>query len=110
MTDKERAYGMIGLAARAGKAVSGSDAVTGAVRAGNVKLLIITKDISGNSLDKVLRNITGTDEIPCYSFGSSDELGDALGKPARAVAAITDKSFADGISAILEKIGEEEDT
>ena len=110
MTDKERAYGMIGLDARAGKAVSGSDAVTGAVRAGNVKLLIITKDISGNSLDKVLRNITGTDEIPCYSFGSSDELGDALGKPARAVAAITDKSFADGISAILEKINEEEDT
>ena len=110
MTDKERAYGMIGLAARAGKAVSGSDAGTGAVRAGNVKLLIITKDISGNSLDKVLRNITGTDEIPCYSFGSSDELGDALGKPARAVAAITDKSFADGISAILEKINEEEDT
>ena len=110
MTDKERAYGMIGLAARAGKAVSGSDAVTGAVRAGNVKLLIITKDISGNSLDKVLRNITGTNEIPCYSFGSSDELGDALGKPARAVAAITDKSFADGISAILEKINEEEDT
>ena len=110
MTDKERAYGMIGLAARAGKAVSGSDAVTGAVRAGNVKLLINTKDISGNSLDKVLRNITGTDEIPCYSFGSSDELGDALGKPARAVAAITDKSFADGISAILEKINEEEDT
>ena len=110
MTEKERAYGMIGLAARAGKAVSGSDAVTGAVRAGNVKLLIITKDISGNSLDKVLRNITGTDEIPCYSFGSSDELGDALGKPARAVAAITDKSFADGISAILEKINEEEDT
>lgn len=108
MTDKERAYGMIGLAARAGKAVSGSDSVTGAIRSGSVKLLIITKDISGNSLDKILRNITGTDEIPCYCFGSSDELGDALGKPARAVAAITDKSFADGISAILEKIGEED--
>ena len=110
MTDTERAYGMIGLATRAGKAVSGSDAVAGAVRAGNVKLLIITKDISGNSLDRILKNIKGKEEIPCYSFGRSDELGDALGKPARTVAAITDKSFADGISAILEKINEEEDT
>ena len=110
MTDKERAYGVIALAARAGKAVSGSDAVAGAVRAGNVKLLIITKDISGNSLDRILKNIKGKEEIPCYSFGRSDELGDALGKPARTVAAITDKSFADGISAILEKINEEEDT
>ena len=109
MTDKERAFGMIGLAARAGKAVSGSDAVTGVIRSGNVKLLIITKDISNNSLDKILKNVTGKDEIPCYSFGRSDELGYALGKPDRTVAAITDKSFADGISAILEKINEEED-
>ena len=110
MTDKKGAYGVIGLATRAGKAVSGSDAVAGAVRAGNVKLLIITRDISGNSLDRILKNIKGKEEIPCYSFGRSDELGDALGKPARTVAAITDKSFADGISAILEKINEEEDT
>jgi len=109
MTDIERAYKMIGLAARAGKVVSGSDAVIGAIRSGNVKLLIITKDISRNSLDKILKN-TGTEEMTCYSFGASDELGYALGKPDRTVAAITDKSFADGISAILENISEEEDT
>ena len=59
MTEKERAFGMIGLAARAGKVVSGSDSVIGAIRSGNVKLLIITRDISENSLDKILRNITG---------------------------------------------------
>ena len=108
MTDKQRAYGMIGLAARAGKAASGSDAVIGAIRSGNVELLIITKDISRNSLEKILKN-TGSKEITCYSFGTSEELGYALGKPDRTVAAITDKSFAEGISAILEKIGEEED-
>ncbi len=110
MNEKQRAYGMIGLAARAGKAVSGSDAVTGAIRSGNVKLLVITKDISNNSLDKILKSVSGNTEIPCYSFGTSGELGDALGKPDRTVAAITDKNFADGISAILENINEEEDT
>ena len=108
MTGTERVYGMLGLAARAGKVVSGSDAVIGAIRAGNVKLLIFTKDISRNSLDKILKN-TGSDEITCYSFGTSEDLGYALGKSDRTVAAITDKSFADGISAILEKINEEED-
>ena len=56
MTGKERVYGMVGLAARAGKVVSGSDAVIGAIRSRNVKLLIITKDISRNSLDKILKN------------------------------------------------------
>ncbi|MCR4704342.1 MAG: L7Ae/L30e/S12e/Gadd45 family ribosomal protein [Saccharofermentans sp.] len=110
MTDKERVYGMIGLAARAGKIVSGSDAVTGAIRSGNAELLIITKDISRNSLDKILKNLTGDKEITCFSFGTSEDLGYALGKPDRTVAAITDKSFAEGISAILENINEEEDT
>ena len=110
MTDKDRALGMIGLAARAGKAVSGSDAVIGAMRSGNVKLLIITRDISRNSLDKILKNLGSDKEIICYSFATSEELGSALGKPDRTVAAITDKSFAEGISAILDNINEEEDT
>ena len=110
MTEKERAFGMIGLAARAGKVVSGSDAVKGAIRAGNVELLIITRDISRNSLEKILKNMTSDKEIVSFSFATSDELGDALGKPSRTVAAITDKSFAEGISAILENINEEEDT
>ena len=79
MTDKERAFGMIGLAARAGKAVSGSDAVTGVLRAGKAELLILSKDISRNSLEKILKNITERDEISCYSFASSEELGYALG-------------------------------
>ena len=109
MTDKERVFGMIGLAARAGKVVSGSDAVKGAIRSGNVELLIITRDISRNSLDKLLKNMTSDKEITCYSFATSDELGVALGKPNRTVAAITDKSFAEGISAILENISEEEE-
>lgn len=109
MTESDRVFGMIGLAARAGKIVSGSDAVTGAIRSGSVELLIITKDISKNSLEKILKNIPADKEITCYSFGTSDRLGSALGKPDRTVAAITDKSFAEGISAILEKIGEEDD-
>ena len=110
MTGKDRVFGMIGLAARAGKVVSGSDAVIGAIRSNNVKLLIITRDISRNSLDKILKSMNSDKEITCYSFSTSEELGYALGKPNRTVAAITDKSFAEGISAILETIGEEEDT
>ena len=66
-----------------------------------------TKD--QGTLDKILKNMTSDKEIACFSFATSDELGDALGKPNRTVAAITDKSFAEGISAILEKIGEEDE-
>ena len=110
MTDKERVFGMIGLAARAGKVVSGSDSVIGAIRSGKIHLLIITRDISRNSLETLLKNLKDDSEIICYSFATSEELGAALGKPDRTVAAITDQSFAEGISAILETINEEEET
>ena len=41
----------IGLAARAGKAVSGAGACEENLRAGKAKLLIVAKDIARNSMD-----------------------------------------------------------
>ena len=67
-------------------------------------------EAAASFLDKILKSMNSDKEITCYSFSTSEELGYALGKPNRTVAAITDKSFAEGISAILETIGEEEDT
>ena len=47
--------------------------------------------------------------VTCFRFGTSDDLGIALGKPSRAIVAVTDKAFAKGISDLLEGINEEDD-
>lgn len=114
MDAKQRILGMLGMAQRAGKVVSGAEGVTSALATGKTELLIISRDISRNTLDKLLsaaekgEKVTGK-AVTCFRFGTSDDLGQATGKAARAAVAVTDKAFAKGISDLLEGINEEED-
>ena len=92
MTEKGKILGFIGLAKRAGKVVSGTDSVTGALRNGTAKMLILTTDVSENTINRILDNVTY--EIPMYRFATMDELGNAVSAPPRGVLAITDEGFA----------------
>ncbi len=102
----------IGLAARAGKAVSGSGACEENLRSGKVCLLIVAKDISRNTMDKILDAAkaggkkTGKDAI-CYSFSNQDDLGMAIGKSSRAAIAITDEGFARKLDEMLDNYKED---
>ncbi len=93
----------LGLAAKAGKVISGFDQVESSIRKGTAKLLIISTDISKNTLSHLLDigakgDVTMTD---AFSFSTMFELGKAIGKPDRAIVAITDTGFADKLSAML---------
>ena len=102
----------IGLAARAGKAVSGAGACEENLRAGKAKLLIVAKDIARNSMDKILdaagagESKTGN-EISCYSFSSTEMLGYAIGKSNRAAIVITDEGFARKLEEMLDDFKED---
>lgn len=114
MNAKQRVLGMLGMAQRAGKVISGAEGVTSTLNSGKAELLLISRDISRNTLDKLLsaaekgEKVTGK-AVTCFRFGTSDDLGQATGKAARAAVAVTDKAFAKGISDLLEGINEEED-
>ena len=114
MNAKQRVMGMLGMAQRAGKVISGAEGVCSTLSSGKAELLIISRDISRNTLDKLLsaaekgEKVTGK-AVTCFRFGTSDDLGQATGKAARAAVAVTDKAFAKGISDLLEGINEEED-
>ena len=54
MSDELNILRFLGLAAKAGKVTSGFDQVEAAIRKGNVKLLILSKDISRNTLSQLL--------------------------------------------------------
>ncbi|MBP5180352.1 MAG: ribosomal L7Ae/L30e/S12e/Gadd45 family protein [Clostridiales bacterium] len=111
MTDELNTLKFLGLAARAGKVVSGFDQVTSCVRRGQAQLLIIATDISRNTLSKLL-DVGQKDNVQlpdAFSFGTQYELGRAIGKPDRALIAITDKGFADKLSAMLQSMINKED-
>ncbi len=103
MRDELNILRFLGLAAKAGKVISGYDQVETALRKGTVKLLILSADISRNTLSQILDiGAKGDIEMPdAYSFATKEQLGRAIGRPDRAVVAVTDTGFADKLSAML---------
>ena len=102
----------LGLAARAGKTVSGAGACEETLRAGNAKLLIVAKDIARNSMDKILDAASAGDsktgkELSCYSFSTTEMLGYAIGKSNRAAIVITDEGFARKLEEMLDNYKED---
>ena len=105
MTEEDKILRFIGLAMRAGKVVSGFDATVSAMRAGQCRLLILSKDISANTLNKLMDRASecDDDQLTAYSFATARQLGDAIGRPDRAVLAITDQGFATKLAQMIEE-------
>lgn len=90
----------IGLAARAGKVISGAQAVEDSVNRGKVFLVIVSCDSSDSTFLKVT-GITELCKVRTIRFSTKYNIGQHIGKPDRAVAAIADKGFADRLSILL---------
>ena len=82
----------LGLAQKAGKAVSGDFAVREALKGGKVKLLLIAADAAEGS-KKYLYYLAEAAAVPVMEILSRSEIGAAIGKAQRASVAITDANF-----------------
>lgn len=91
----KRVLNMLGLCMRAGKIISGEKACVQAVRAGGACAVILDRAAAKNAV-KAVSDACAHYEVPLI-YAPEYELGDAIGKPGRMVAAITDPSMADRI-------------
>jgi len=91
---------MIGLAARAGKVVSGEFSTEKAVKSSKAHLVIVAEDASENTR-KMFRNMCTYYDVPYQEYGTKDELGHWTGKEMRASICILDEGFA---RSVLKKI------
>ena len=90
-----RMLNMLGLCMRAGKIISGEKACVQAIRTGAACAVILDKAAAKNAT-KAVTDACSYHEVPLI-FAPEDELGFAIGKPGRMVAAITDPSMAERI-------------
>ena len=97
----------LGLACRAGAVVSGEYATEKAVKDGKAKLCVVASDASDNTR-KLFHDKCSYYEVPIIELGTKDELGRAIGKEYRASAAVTDKSFAEGLIKKYEELKKSE--
>lgn len=91
-----KTYGMIGMAMKAGKLVSGEFATEKAVKSGKAALVIVSGAASENTKKK-FRNMCDYYKVPIYFFGEKEDLGHAIGKEFRASLAVLDTGLAKAI-------------
>lgn len=99
---EQKVFSLLGIAAKAGKIVSGEFSTESAVKSQKAYLTIIATDASHNTT-KLFTDKCTYYKIPCVAFGTMDELGHAVGKKFRASLAVTDEGLA---RAIQKKIDE----
>ena len=96
-----KVFSMIGLATRAGKTVAGEFSVEKAVKQKKAWLVIVSEEASDNT-KKLFFNKCKYYKIPCFVYGSKQEIGEATGNDSRASIAITDRGFSETINRLLE--------
>jgi ribosomal protein L7Ae-like RNA K-turn-binding protein len=101
--DLNRVYSAIGMANKAGKIISGTDACLRAIKAGAVKLVVLAEDASDNTKKKIM-NACGYSNISCVVYGKGGMLGKVTGKNHRIVAGVRDKNLS---KLILSKMQQE---
>ena len=90
-----RALNMLGMCARARKLVTGEKAVIEAVRAGGARAVALDGAASDNAV-KAVSQACRTHAVPLIRTEPM-ALGDAIGKPGRMAAAVTDPGLAQSV-------------
>ena len=94
-----RALGLLGLCARAGKIQSGEQAAELAIRHGQA-CLVLLDGAASKGTRKAFQNACAHHQIP-IRLTCADALGAAIGKPGRKIAVITDGKLAQKLADML---------
>lgn len=97
---RRKTYKLLGLAAKAGKILSGNFACEKALKEGKTQLIIVAEDALPNTKKK-FSNACKYREVDIRFFGEKEVIGNCIGKQSRAVVGITDAGFA---KALIEMI------
>ena len=89
MRADNRLHNAIGLAMKAGKCVSGDFVVERTLRDGKAWLVLLDETVSHSTLERYER-LCQRDPTPLVTLR---DLGQAIGKPSRMIAAVTDENM-----------------
>lgn len=100
MDNKKKILGLIGLAARARRTVSGEFSTEKSVKSGRSCLVIVSEEASDNTKKKFV-NMCAYYKVPIALFGTKDELGHAMGQEFRASLSIEDPGFYKAMAGLM---------
>ncbi|MBR0596760.1 L7Ae/L30e/S12e/Gadd45 family ribosomal protein [Sinanaerobacter chloroacetimidivorans] len=91
-----------GFAKKSRNLLSGYHTCTYGIKQGKIKLLILTEDLSENTVKK-LAKLSEDHGVPVRIYGKTEELSKITGSQERGVFGITDVNFADVILKELDR-------
>lgn len=97
----DKVLAMLGLAKRAGKIECGGFCTERAVKSGRAACVVVAEDSSENT-KHAFQTMCTYYKVPLYFYSNKAELGHALGREARASAAVTDAGLAEQVRLRLE--------
>ena len=103
MKTNNKILSLLGLATRSRNVVSGEFMTEKSVKSGTARLVILAEDASDNT-KKEFRDMCTFYKVPCYFYGTKEELGKSMGKEIRASLSITDDGFAGSIIKLLQEV------
>lgn len=89
---EDKVLGLIGLATRAGKVITGIELCEKAAKSGRAQLVVLTRETSASTCKTFSKF-----RIPNIYVESKEMLGRFTGKEYRSVAVITDKGLAQAV-------------
>ena len=97
---RQRMLRLLGLGMRSRGVIVGVRQVREAAKHNKVFMAVVAKDVSSNSLDKVVPLLNGR-RVKFVEVPSAAELGAAVGRAETAVVGIVDRQLAAGVSALV---------
>jgi ribosomal protein L7Ae-like RNA K-turn-binding protein len=104
----DRLLGLLGLARRAGRITHGYDAVLREIAARKAALVLLSADASARTAEKMRRACQENGTRIVTLKQTMEQVGKAIGAKETAVAALTDRSFADRAAALAGQIREDD--
>ena len=101
-----KVYGLLSIAAKAGRITTGSETAMEEVKKKRARLVILSEDASANT-KKLFQDKASYRDIPTVIFGSSEDLGRAVGKKPRVVAAVLDQGLSESILKAIRESGKQ---
>lgn len=98
MTNK--VYGLLGIASKAGKVISGTDIILEKLSRKKVKLVIIAEDASEKTI-KNMKYYCDKEDVEIIIYGNISENSKAIGKNNRATIGVIDKNLAEAIKKLI---------
>lgn len=96
MVNKAKILGLIGISAKAGKVVSGTDACIEEITRKKCSLIIVSEEASEKT-KKNFKYYADKYNIPIVIFGNIEELSHSIGKRNRAIICIKEKNLSNEI-------------